>query len=101
MFVDRVKIFVKGGDGGRGCVSFRREAYVPRGGPDGGVGGPGGDVHLQAASHQNTLLPLRYHTEFRAERGEHGGPGNRTGDEGGELAIQGTPGKNATHKHTS
>ena len=79
MFVDRVKIFVKGGDGGRGCVSFRREAYVPRGGPDGGVGGKGGDVVLVAVSHQNTLLPLRYHTEFRAERGGHGGPGNRTG----------------------
>ena len=78
MFVDRVKIFVKGGDGGRGCVSFRRESYVPRGGPDGGVGGKGGDVVLQAVSHQNTLLPLRYHTEHRAERGEHGGPGNRT-----------------------
>ena len=52
-----------------GCVSFRREAYVPRGGPDGGVGGKGGDVVLVAVSHQNTLLPLRYHTEFRAERG--------------------------------
>ena len=74
MFVDRVKIFVKGGDGGRGCVSFRREPYVPRGGPDGGVGGKGGDVVLVAVSHQNTLLPLRYHTEFRAERGDHGGP---------------------------
>jgi GTP-binding protein len=92
MFVDRVKIFVKGGDGGRGCVSFRREAYVPRGGPDGGVGGPGGDVHLQAVSHQNTLLPLRYHTEFRAERGDHGGPGNRTGAAGAELVIQVPPG---------
>ena len=81
MFVDRVKIFVKGGDGGRGCVSFRREPYVPKGGPDGGVGGKGGDVVLLAVSHQNTLLPLRYHTEFRAERGDHGGPGNRTGAE--------------------
>ena len=82
MFVDRVKIFVKGGDGGRGCVSFRREPYVPKGGPDGGVGGKGGDVALMAVSHQNTLLPLRYHTEFRAARGTHGGPGNRTGAEG-------------------
>ena len=79
MFVDRVKIFVKGGDGGRGCVSFRREPYVPRGGPDGGVGGEGGDVVLLAVSHQNTLLPLRYHTEFRAERGDARRPGNRTG----------------------
>jgi GTPase len=92
MFVDRVKIFVKGGDGGRGCVSFRREPYVPKGGPDGGVGGRGGDVILLAVSHQNTLLPLRYHTEFRAERGGHGGPGNRTGADGGDLEIQVPPG---------
>src|SRR5205809_3396644 len=92
MFVDRVKIFVKGGDGGRGCVSFRREPYVPRGGPDGGVGGKGGDVRLLAVSHQNTLLPLRYHTEFRADRGQHGGPGNRTGGEGQDLEIPVPPG---------
>jgi GTPase len=92
MFVDRVKIFVKAGDGGRGCVSFRREPYVPRGGPDGGNGGPGGDVVLEAVSHQNTLLPLRYHTEFRAERGTHGGPGNRTGAEGAELVVSVPPG---------
>ncbi len=92
MFVDRVKIFVKGGDGGRGCVSFRREPYVPKGGPDGGVGGRGGDVILVAVSHQNTLLPLRYHTEFRAERGEHGGPGNRTGAEGADLEVAVPPG---------
>ena len=100
MFVDRVKIFVKGGDGGRGCVSFRREPYVPRGGPDGGTGGPGGDIHLEAVSHQNTLLPLRYHTEFRAERGEHGGPGNRTGAAGAELVIQVPPGTIATEFET-
>ncbi len=92
MFVDRVKIFVKGGDGGRGCVSFRREAYVPRGGPDGGVGGKGGDVVLQAISHHNTLLPLRYHTEHRALRGEHGGPGNRTGRSGSDLVVSVPPG---------
>jgi GTP-binding protein len=92
MFVDRVKIFVKGGDGGRGCVSFRREPYVPRGGPDGGVGGKGGDVLLHAVSHQNTLLPLRFHTEFRAERGEHGGPGNRTGRGGADLLVPVPPG---------
>ena len=70
MFVDQVKILVKGGDGGNGCVSFRREAHVPRGGPDGGVGGKGGDVVLLAVSHQNTLLPLRYHVEHRAARGD-------------------------------
>ncbi len=82
MFVDQVKIFVKGGNGGNGCVSFRREAHVPRGGPDGGVGGHGGDVVLVAVSHQNTLLPLRYQAEHRADRGGHGGPGNRTGKDG-------------------
>ena len=92
MFVDRVKIFVRGGDGGRGCVSFRREPYVPRGGPDGGVGGKGGDVLLEAVSHQNTLLPLRFHSEFRAERGEHGGPANRTGRRADDLVIPVPPG---------
>ena len=98
MFVDRVKIFVKAGDGGRGCVSFRREPYVPKGGPDGGVGGKGGDIALLAVSHQNTLLPLRYHTEFRAARGEHGGPGNRTGAEGEDLLIQVPPGTVASEE---
>jgi GTP-binding protein len=100
MFVDRVKIFVKGGNGGRGCVSFRREPYVPRGGPDGGVGGKGGDVLLEAISHQNTLLPLRYHTEFRAERGRNGGPGNRTGREGQDLLIRVPPGTVALDSDT-
>jgi GTPase len=92
MFVDRAKILVKGGDGGRGCVSFRREAYVPRGGPDGGNGGRGGNISLVAVSHQNTLLPLRYHTEFRAERGRHGSSSNRTGREGTDLSIAVPPG---------
>ena len=101
MFVDRVKIFVKAGDGGRGCVSFRREAYVPRGGPDGGVGGKGGDVVLQAVSHHNTLLPLRYHTEHRAERGEHGGPGNRTGRSGTDLVVSVPPGTIARDEASS
>jgi GTP-binding protein len=100
MFVDRVKIFVKGGDGGRGCVSFRREPYVPRGGPDGGNGGPGGSVFLQAVSHQNTLLPLRYHTEYRAERGEHGGPQNRTGAGGDDVIIAVPPGTMAAEEAT-
>jgi GTPase len=95
MFVDQVKIFVKAGDGGRGCVSFRREPYVPMGGPDGGVGGRGGDVWMEAVAHQNTLLPLRYHTEYRADRGAHGGPGNRTGGSGVDLVIPVPPGTSA------
>jgi len=68
---------------------------VPRGGPDGGVGGNGGDVVLVAVSHQNTLLPLRYQAEHRAERGQHGGPGNRTGKDGAECAIPVPPGTSA------
>jgi GTP-binding protein len=95
MFVDRVRVFVKGGDGGRGCVSFRREAYVPRGGPDGGAGGKGGDVALEAVSHQNTLLPLRYHSEYRARRGAHGSSGNRSGRNGSDLLIAVPPGTQA------
>jgi GTP-binding protein len=100
MFVDRVKIFVKAGDGGRGCVSFRREPYVPKGGPDGGVGGDGGDVILQAVSHHNTLLSLRYHTEYRAPRGEHGGPGNRSGARGEDLVVNVPPGTVAVDEAT-
>ncbi|HJS59382.1 MAG TPA: GTPase ObgE [Vicinamibacteria bacterium] len=92
MFVDRVKIFVKAGDGGRGCASFRREARVPRGGPDGGNGGRGGDVVLVADARENTLLPLRYHAEFRAERGAHGGSSNCTGRDGAALRIAVPPG---------
>ncbi len=88
MFVDRVKIFVKGGDGGRGCSSFRRETFVPMGGPDGGNGGAGGDVILVGQVNQNTLLPLRFHTEFRAKRGGHGGPSNRTGRDAVDTRIQ-------------
>jgi len=100
MFVDRVKIFVKAGDGGRGCASFRREAKVPRGGPDGGNGGRGGDVVLVADSRENTLLPLRFHTEYRAERGEHGGSSNCTGRNGAELRIPVPPGSVARDEQT-
>ncbi len=95
MFVDRVKIFVKGGDGGNGCVSFRREFRVPKGGPDGGSGGKGGDILLEAVSHQNTLLPLRFHTEFRAPRGRHGSSSNSTGRRGEDLLIPVPPGTEA------
>ena len=100
MFVDQVKVFVKGGDGGSGCVSFRREAHVPRGGPDGGTGGKGGDVVLRAVSHQNTLLPLRFQTEIRADRGRHGGPANRTGRSGEDRVVAVPPGTSARDEAT-
>ena len=87
MFVDRVKIFVKGGDGGRGCVSFRREPFQPRGGPDGGNGGHGGDVLFVANPERNTLLALRPNSEHRAPGGRHGGSNNKTGASGEELRI--------------
>lgn len=78
---------VKGGDGGNGCVAFRREKYVPRGGPSGGDGGHGGNVFLQATLHENTLLRFRFNREFRAERGRHGEGSNKTGRSGADLII--------------
>jgi GTP-binding protein len=72
MFADEAKITIRGGDGGNGCMAFRREKYVPRGGPSGGDGGNGGDVYLEANPNDNTLLRYRYNREFRAERGRHG-----------------------------
>lgn len=87
MFVDEVDIVVAGGDGGRGCVSFRREKYVPRGGPDGGNGGRGGSVYLVASPHVNTLVNYRFHPEFRAPRGEHGQGSNCTGRDGEDLEL--------------
>ncbi len=86
-FIDYVKIYVKAGDGGRGCVSFRREKYVPRGGPDGGDGGRGGHVILRATSQLNTLIDQKYHYEYRAERGEHGKGKNMHGRDGKDLII--------------
>lgn len=87
-FIDRVEIEVAGGDGGRGCVSFRREKYVPRGGPDGGDGGHGGDVVLQGDVHLATLLDFAYRREFRAPRGEHGMGARRTGAAGAPLRLR-------------
>src|SRR5579862_203900 len=72
MFADEAKILVKAGDGGNGCVAFRREKYVPRGGPSGGDGGNGGDIFLESNHHDNTLLRYRYNREFKAQRGGHG-----------------------------
>ncbi len=87
MFVDEVDIQVSAGDGGRGCVSFRREKYVPRGGPNGGDGGNGGSVLFVASPHLNTLQSFRFHPEFRAPRGAHGQGSNRAGRNGRQLQI--------------
>lgn len=92
MFVDEVHIEVKAGDGGRGAVSFRREKYVPRGGPDGGNGGRGGSVRIVARGNQNTLVAYRYHPRFQAERGRHGEGSQRTGRDGGDLELAVPPG---------
>ena len=86
-FVDYVKISVKSGDGGRGCVSFRREKYVPRGGPNGGDGGRGGHIIFKATDELNTLLDLRYHREYHAQRGQHGMGKKMHGKDGEDLVI--------------
>src|SRR5713101_7194618 len=88
VFVDEAKIYVKAGDGGNGCVAFRREKFVPRGGPSGGDGGAGGTIFLEANSHDNTLLRYRFNREFRAERGRHGEGSNCTGHSGADLVLQ-------------
>ncbi len=87
MFIDEARIFVAGGHGGNGCVAFRREKYVPRGGPSGGDGGRGGNVYLENNEHLNTLLKFRYTREFRAERGGHGEGSNRHGQDGEDLTV--------------
>jgi len=88
MFIDEVRILVKAGDGGNGCLAFRREKFVPRGGPSGGDGGRGGDVILVSSEHQNTLLQFRYNPEHKAQRGRHGEGSNRTGADGQSLEVQ-------------
>ena len=88
MFVDEAKISVKGGDGGNGCVAFRREKYVPRGGPSGGDGGNGGDIYLEANPNDNTLLRYRYNREFRADRGRHGEGSDCHGKSGADTILK-------------
>jgi len=96
MFVDEVDIVAAAGDGGNGCMSFRREKFVPRGGPDGGNGGWGGSVYLVASPNLNTLVNFRYHPEFKARRGGNGEGSNRTGRSGQDLDIQVPAGTVAT-----
>jgi GTPase len=87
MFVDEVDIHVEAGAGGRGCLAFRREKFVPRGGPSGGDGGHGGSVYVVASPHTNTLINYRFHPEFSAERGQHGMGSNCTGHGGADLDL--------------
>ncbi len=87
MFIDEVTITVKAGDGGNGCLAFRREKFVPRGGPSGGDGGRGGDVTMIGSEHHNTLLHFRFNPEHTAERGRHGEGSNRTGREGKSIEL--------------
>ena len=87
-FVDEAAITVEAGAGGNGCLSFRREKYIPRGGPDGGDGGDGGDIVLCADSSLNTLVDFRFRRRFRAERGRHGQGRDRTGRNGADLRIR-------------
>jgi len=88
MFVDEVEIHVAAGHGGRGSLSFRREKFVPRGGPNGGDGGPGGHVYLAANPNLNTLLNFRFQKQFEAGRGAHGEGSNRTGKSGEDITLE-------------
>ncbi|MGA8241198.1 MAG: GTPase ObgE [Desulfobacterales bacterium] len=91
-FVDEAIITVQSGNGGRGCVSFRREKYIPRGGPDGGDGGKGGDVVLRASSGKRTLYDFRHKKQFRAQNGQQGQGRQKTGRDGEDLVIELPPG---------
>ena len=86
-FLDQAKIYIKAGDGGAGCVSFRREKYIPRGGPNGGDGGDGGSVIVRVDEGLNTLIDFRYRQHFKAKRGTHGMGSNRTGAAGADIVL--------------
>jgi GTPase len=100
MFVDEIDVFVKGGDGGAGCVSFRREKYVPYGGPDGGDGGDGGSIWLEADPALTTLLDYHYRRHYHAERGTHGQGSNRHGASGADLILKVPLGTVVTERNT-
>jgi GTPase len=88
VFIDEAKIRVKAGDGGNGCMAFRREKFVPRGGPSGGDGGKGGDVVMESSERHNTLVHFRFNPEYKAERGRHGEGANKTGREGVDIVLK-------------
>src|ERR1019366_1757499 len=88
MFVDEATIRVASGAGGNGCMAFRREKFVPRGGPSGGDGGRGGDVLMDASERHNTLVHFRFNPEYKAQRGRHGEGSNRTGPEGKSITLK-------------
>jgi GTP-binding protein len=88
MFIDEARIRVKAGDGGNGCMAFRREKFVPRGGPSGGDGGRGGDVIMESSERHNTLVHFRFNPEHKAERGRHGEGSNCTGRDGESLILK-------------
>jgi len=100
-FIDEVSITVQSGDGGRGCVSFRREKYIPRGGPDGGDGGKGGDVILKSTSRRRTLYPFRFKREFKAKNGAAGQGKQRSGKNGDDLILEIPPGTLVTDTETN
>ena len=88
MFIDEATIRVKAGDGGNGCLAFRREKFVPRGGPSGGDGGKGGDVIMESSERHNTLVHFRFNPEYKAQRGRHGEGSNKTGHEGEDILLK-------------
>jgi GTP-binding protein len=88
MFIDEAKIRVKAGDGGNGCMAFRREKFVPRGGPSGGDGGKGGDIVMESSERHNTLVHFRFNPEHTAQRGRHGEGSNKTGHDGTGITLK-------------
>ena len=88
MFIDEARIRIKAGDGGNGCMAFRREKFVPRGGPSGGDGGHGGDILMRASLSHNTLVHFRFNPEWKSERGEHGMGSNMSGHSGEHLVLK-------------
>src|ERR1700690_691378 len=88
MFIDEAKIRVKAGDGGNGCLAFRREKFIPRGGPSGGDGGKGGDIWMESSESHNTLVHFRFNPEYKAERGRHGEGAKKTGRDGEGIVLK-------------